>query len=99
MISKLIEQIKDMIASMTSKNQLIESLTKENEALKQELQTSNSEITNLNYKIDELTLENNELRSKVAQSQKELEDYKLEENVELEQLQVAINELKALIYE
>ena len=92
MINQLLEEIKDMITSMANKNKIIKDLTEENETLKIELQEANSKIANLNSKVDELISEN-------EKAQKELEDYKAQENLDLEQLEVAINELKSLINE
>lgn len=92
MINQLLEEVKSMITSMANKNKTIKALTEENETLKIELQEANSKIANLNSKVDDLTSESEKVK-------KELEDYKSQENLNLEQLQVAINELKSLIDE
>lgn len=95
MISELLDEINDMITSITDKNQLIKTLT---EDLESKLKTAEVEIANLNYKIDELNSTNSSLLFENESLKKDIEDYKSQADLNLDGLKVAINELKALIY-
>lgn len=95
MISELLDEINDMITSITDKNQLIKTLT---EDLESKLKTAEGEIANLNYKIDELNSTNSSLLFENESLKKDIEDYKSQADLNLDGLKVAINELKALIY-